>query len=107
MKYIDVDKLKAEIERQLSAHDKVDHLEAFEVGKAWNRGHRKALDNLLSFLDSFQQEQSEVDVEKAAEKAYPREVVYAPKSGSTIDLGVFLRKAFIAGARWQNHRELH
>jgi len=57
MKYIDADKLKEEIERQLSAHDKVDHLYAFEVDKAWNRGHRTALENILSFVDSLRKEQ--------------------------------------------------
>lgn len=56
MKYNDAEKLKEEIERQLSAHDNVDHLEAFEVGKAWNRGHREALENILSFINSLQQE---------------------------------------------------
>ena len=64
MKYIDAEKLIAEIERELSAHDKVDHLEAFEVGKAWNRGHRKALENIRSFINSLQQEQPEVDLER-------------------------------------------
>ena len=54
------EKIKAEIERQLSAHDKVDHLESFEVGKAWNRGHRKALENLLSFIGSLEAEHKDL-----------------------------------------------
>ena len=70
MKYIDAEKLIAEIERELSAHDKVDHLEAFEVGKAWNRGHRKALENIRSFINSLQQEQPEVDLEKEIDKEW-------------------------------------
>ena len=70
MKYIDADLLRKEIERELSAHDKVDHLEAFEVGKAWNRGHRCALENLLSFIASLQQEQLSLpdNLDEAAEE---------------------------------------
>lgn len=59
-KYIDADKLIAEIKRELSALDKVDHLEAQEVGKAWSRGHRRALEEMLDFITSLQQEQSEL-----------------------------------------------
>jgi len=61
MRYIDADKLITEIERELSAHDKVDHLEAFEVGKAWNRGNKRALEDILDFIVSLQQEQPEMD----------------------------------------------
>ena len=53
MKYIDADKLIAEIERKLSAHDEVDHLEAQEVGKAWNRGNRRAYENLNEFINEL------------------------------------------------------
>lgn len=69
-KYIDAEKLKKNIERQLSAHDNVDHLEVFEVGKAWNRGHRKALENILSFIDSLQQEQPEVGLENEIDEKW-------------------------------------
>ena len=65
-KYIDADLLIAEIEQELSAHDKVDHLEAQEVGKAWNRGHRRALEDILEFITSLQQEQQEAELKVRA-----------------------------------------
>ena len=58
-KHIDSEKLIAEIKQELSAHDKVYHLEAQEVGKAWSRGHRRALEEMLDFITSLQQEQQE------------------------------------------------
>lgn len=57
MKYIDSEKLIAVIERKLSVHDEADHLEAQEVGKAWNRGHRRALEDILAYIIVLQQEQ--------------------------------------------------
>lgn len=61
-KYIDAEKLKAEIERQ----KKIDGW--CEVGKDtadvyYARGFRFACDNLFSIIDSLQQEQPEVDLE--------------------------------------------
>ena len=82
MKYIDSDKLIAEIERELSAHDKVDHLEAFEVGKAWNRGHRKALENIRSFITSLQQEKPEGDLEKDIDRYIRPKCNYFYQGGS-------------------------
>ncbi len=58
-----IEQIKAEIERELSAHDKVDHLEAYEVGKAWSRGHRQALEGILSFLDSLPDEKPSEDLD--------------------------------------------
>ena len=98
MKYIDADLLRKEIERELSAHDKVDHLEAFEVGKAWNRGHRCALENLLSFIASLQQEQLSLPdhLDEAADAYYSKNYCDVD-DGPSVGMA---RDAFIAGAQW-------
>lgn len=56
MKYINADKLKAEIERQLEKYDPHYTSAGSELKK------------LLSFIDSLQQEQPEVDLEKEIER---------------------------------------
>lgn len=100
----DKEKIRSEIERELSAHDNVDHLEAFEVGKAWNRGHRRALENLLSFIDSLPEESScpkeSEDLEEAAEE-YERKRQFAPDETEPESI----RKAFKAGAEWQREQD--
>ena len=65
-KYIDAEKIEAEIERQKKTDGWC------EVGKDtadvyYARGFRFACDNLLSFIDSLQQEQREVDLEEYVE----------------------------------------
>lgn len=105
-----IDKIRQEIER---LKGKLMYGSCSALIQVETNCKKEAYNEILSFINSLQQKQQEQQEEpdkrlkEAAEKAYPREVVYTPKSGSTIDLGVFLRKAFIAGARWQNHRELH
>jgi len=89
--------IKTEIDALLSAHDKVDHLEAFEVGKAWNRGHKQALENLKSFIDSLQQEQPSEDLEEAANRF-----------AQSYDMGTcdgIAQDCFIAGAEWQKKQQ--
>ena len=56
--YIDVKKLKAEIERRFSEynHDSNHHIQAAECA------------SILDFIDSLQQEQTEVDLEKEIDK---------------------------------------
>ena len=56
MKYINADKLKAEIERQLEKYDPHYTSAGSELKK------------LLSFIDSLPQEQPEVDLEKEIDK---------------------------------------
>lgn len=105
MKYIDAELLRKEIERQLSAHDKVDHLEAFEVGKAWNRGHRQALKNILSFIDSLQQEQpSSSDLDEAAQKVEDYYDV-GDENGYLYCHRGDIKDAFKAGAEWQYQKD--
>lgn len=106
-----IEKIRAEIERQLTAHDAVDHLDAFEVGKAWNRGHRKALDNLLSFLDTLEEEPDKSLEEAvseqicvAADKHIHRVIDAAGHPGwdwTTQDIA----DAFKAGAEWQYQKD--
>lgn len=55
MKYIDVEKLKAEIERRLVKYD------------SYYTSAGSELKELLSFINSIQQEQPEVDLEKEDE----------------------------------------
>ena len=93
----DKDNIRAEIERELSAHDKVDHFEAFEVEKAWNRGHRRALEDILSFIDSLPGEaapKESDDLDEAAEE-YALNCVCAGPYNSIGKYG------FMAGAIWQ------
>lgn len=96
--------IRQEIERELSAHDKVDHLDAFEVGKAWNRGHRKALERLLSFLDTLPDEPVSDDLEEAADDHIRKVVDAAGHPGwdwETQDIA----DAFKAGAEWQKQKD--
>ena len=63
MKNIDVEKLKAEIKRLEEMDYPCDTLEQ-------STGFYDALDRIKSFIDSFQQEQPEVDLEKIIQKTY-------------------------------------
>lgn len=59
MKYIDADKLKAEIERQMNYYDEKemkawDDYEQSDEDALWYQGHRKMCSKLLSFLDTLQ-----------------------------------------------------
>lgn len=103
-----IEKIRQEIERQISAHDNVDHLESFEVGKAWNRGHRKALESLLAFLDTLSDEPDK-SLEEAAEE-YRRESyrksVMPNTDGPIPEYGGNVKDAFIAGAEWQKEQDV-
>lgn len=61
MKYIEADKLKEEIKRQMNVEieecHKSKHPQLFKFGRV------NALENLIPFIDSLQQEQPEVDLE--------------------------------------------
>ena len=45
--------VKKEIEESLDALNKVEHLSAFEIEKAWNRGHSIALQDAISIIDQL------------------------------------------------------
>lgn len=74
MKYIDADKIRAEIERRLKyTHDwlrgdEKRHPKQTSVSKNYYKmkGDERTLDALLNFIDSLTQEQPEVDLEEAA-----------------------------------------
>ena len=94
MKYIDADKLKAEIERRMLEDYNSDNEEmkyADEVAQG-------VCASLLFFIDSLQQEQQEEpdkDLEEAAEEYVKK---YLPE-------GWIVRPAFIAGAQWQAEQD--
>ena len=88
----DKEKIRAEIERRLSAHDKVDHLEAQEVGKAWNRGHRGALESVLAFIDSLPEETDD-GLEDAAKRYAENEMMDG-----------LAERAFTDVAKWQKRK---
>lgn len=69
MKYIDAEKLSAEIERQMKFYDEKemkawDDSEQGDEDALWYQGHRKMCVKLLAIITSLQQEQPEVDLEK-------------------------------------------
>ena len=69
MKYIDADKLIAEIEKRKKSIDECPFIEA-EFGASIKRDVKiKTFDELISLITSLQQEQPEVDLE---EEAYMR-----------------------------------
>jgi len=51
-----VEQIKSEIEKHLLALHKVAHLAATEQEKAWGRGNEKALNEILSFINSLPEE---------------------------------------------------
>lgn len=60
MKYIDADKLRAEIERQMKYYDEKeikawDDSEQGDEDALWYQGHRKMCAKLLSFLDTLEE----------------------------------------------------
>ena len=68
MKYIDAEKLIAEIERlQKASAITMEELQMDEPSERM-RGELNAYDDILYFIDSLQQEQPEVDLEKEIEK---------------------------------------
>lgn len=69
-KYIDADRLRAEIERLKETHERnLDKpMERGRIGHA--HGYVDCCDEFLAFIDSLQQEQSEVDLKKIIEQTY-------------------------------------
>ncbi len=61
MKYIDAEKLKAEIERRIKSTLNISHIPCHR---------REELEGLLSFVGSLQQEQPEVDLEEEIDKVW-------------------------------------
>ena len=64
MKYFDADKLIAEIERLQCE-------QGFDTGEA-ERAYQMAIKDILAFIDSLQQEQPEVGLEKEIEMAFDK-----------------------------------
>lgn len=86
-----IEKIRQEIEKELSAHDKVDHLEAFEVGKAWSRGHKAALETLKSFIDSLPDENNPEPYNPVYNEDYLNEkIAKATKSWEGVDVDKML-----------------
>ena len=74
-RYIDADKLKAEIKRQKRELE----LSIQSQGDYGQSCHIVAYENILSLIDSLQQEQPEVELEKASRN------VYESWKGDTLD----------------------
>ena len=68
MKYIDADKLKAEIKERLHCNGSFD--ECFDTAWDHDQGMVDAYNYVLSFIDTLQQEQSEVDLEEEVKKYF-------------------------------------
>lgn len=69
MKYIDADRLRAEIERKRdSALERQKNLEKIGQDTVLNEMIAFELNRLISFVDSLQQEQPKGDLEKEVEK---------------------------------------
>lgn len=110
MKYIDADKLKKEIEKLktdfIKFHTGID----LELVKSY-LGYR-SYENVLSIIDSLQQEQQEEpdkSLEEAAEEYTNNPdtyVVWTEHYGdfATVDDIELIEKAFIAGAKWQKEQ---
>ncbi len=62
MKYIDIDRLRARIEKDLVFDNSID--------TAYYRGRRDARWNILNLIDSLQQEQPDVDLEKEIDRLW-------------------------------------
>ena len=67
-KYIDAEKLKAEIEARKKVHFEDYHIK--KSGNPADYGAANALTQLLPVIDSLQQEQSEVDLEEEVKKYF-------------------------------------
>lgn len=71
MKYINAEKLKSEIERRMKFHDDAMKVCVGLTNIALTHGAGWKEDNeLLSFIDSLQQEQKEVDIEKEIDELW-------------------------------------
>lgn len=105
-KYIDADRLKAEIDRRrLHFNKEAKKYQALNNGYSQNcYGARDALRDLENFIDSLQQEQPSEDLEEVAEE-YRRESyrksVLPNIDGPIPEYGGSIKDAFIAGAEWQ------
>lgn len=91
MKYIDADRMRAEIERMIHeiSHPLKDGYEVQSIGKI------EGLSELLENIDSLQQEQPEVDLKKEIEKKYEQaKWGYVDGFGAVVmDKGQFIRIA--------------
>lgn len=75
MKYIDAEKLKAEIERQMKFYDEKemkawDDSEQGDEDALWYQGHRKMCAKLLTFLDTLEEQPVGEELEKEIEKTW-------------------------------------
>ena len=99
MKYIDADKLIAEIERMRAINRKAFEAEHVESGVF--HGRTQAINHLSEFITSLQQEQPEVDLEEYIENEINHwglslyEASYGTFSASQIDR--IIRNAFELG----------
>ena len=104
MKYIDAEKLKDEIKKRISLFQKEKKTEGASQIDIISLGARAAaLEEILTFIDSLQQEPDK-SLEEAAEK-YRRVSCNAAMKpnidGPIPEYGGNVKTAFIAGAEWQ------
>ena len=62
MKYIDADRLKEAVEKKYNSND--------TVGDRWDLGYDTACEQILDIIDTLQQEQPEVDLEKEIDRLW-------------------------------------
>lgn len=99
MKYIDTDKLIAEIERRIAAYQKNFDKADNKIAKLSTDGRIASLKGILPFITSLQQEQPEVecdDLEEVA-RAYSEQVTDGHNYRD-------LTCGFKAGAKWQKEQ---
>ena len=93
-KYIDAEKLIAEIERLKEETP----IGICEYDKGEENGRYEVLNHLLSTITSLQQEQPELDLEKAAEQ-YSQNILAGGE-----DMFDAIADGFIAGAKWDEEQ---
>jgi hypothetical protein len=110
MKYIDAEKLKAEIKRQMKFYDEKemkawDDSEQGDEDALWYQGHRKMCAKLLAIITSLQQEQPEEDLEKEMyNKATSECDIIWNEMGFQLCYDNLI-EAFVAGAEWAMKRK--
>ena len=105
MKYIDADRLRAEIKKRIKSIESCPFIEA-EVGAEERReGKVWAYDEVLILITSLQQEQPEEDLEK---EMYNKATSECDIIWNEMDYQLCydnLIEAFVAGAKWAMNRK--
>ena len=99
MKYIDADRLKAEIKRQI----RLEELNFAALGGGGQTFCINIREGVLKIIDSLQQEQPNVDLEKLALEKYPIHMVakdpFDDEDDTKEDLNEYEREAYLEGLK--------